>query len=271
MIPEFENYLRAIRGYSENTIKSYRKDLETFVRFMRANNPQARWSTITREDIDKFLTYQQQRGLSPATTNRQISAISSLYRYFQREGLLVTNPTQYESRRKLKQTLPSIIPVQQIRRAYERAQGVTKTMLGLLATTGIRIQELLDLRWQDIDFETSTLRICGKGSKERLVSTDKSVLASLSAIRDHSRPDFKIFFVSQRKARYMIYEALRPYSNSPQLSPHAIRHTFATELAKNGENCTTIAKILGHSHIETSQKYINMAEIPTSNRGICLT
>lgn len=271
MIREFENYLRAIRGYSENTIKSYRTDIETFVRYIRATRPDARWSNITREDVDNFLTYQYNRGLKPATTNRQISAISSLYRYFQREGKIITNPCQYESRRKQENTLPSIIPINHIKRAYERSQGATKMMIGILATTGIRLQEMLDLTWRDIDFDNCTLRISGKGGKERIVHTEKAVLTPLESIRQYSRPELKLFYISQRQARTLIYEALRPYSNSKQLSPHAIRHTFATELAKNGENVTTIAKILGHAHIETSQKYINMAEIPTSSRGISLT
>ena len=271
MIQDFMNYLKAIRGYSENTIQSYRKDLETFVRFMRANNPEARWSNITRDDIDNFIMYQQQRGLKPATTNRQISAISSLYRYFQRQGMIIVNPCQYESRRKLEQTLPTTIPVNHIKRAYDKSKGATKMMIGLIATTGIRIQELLDLTWGDINWDEKTIRVKGKGAKERVLPLDECILSSLASIKKYSRPELKLFYIGQRQARTMIYEALRPYSNSRQLSPHAIRHTFATELAKNGENIATIAKVLGHNHIETSQKYINMAELPTPKRGISLT
>ena len=148
---------------------------------------------------------------------------------------------------------------------------MTKTMLGLLATTGIRLQEMLNLKWQDIDFENAQLRIMGKGSKERIVQTDAKVLERLAQVRQYARPEMRLFYVSQRHTRYLIYEALKPYSNSRQLSPHAIRHTYATELAKNGESTTTIAKILGHSHLETSQKYINMAEIAAPRHAISLT
>lgn len=271
MIQKFENYLRSIRGYSENTVRAYSTDLHTFATWARNNVPGCKWSKITRADIDRYITDQQHRGLKPSTTNRHLAALSSLYRYFQREGLLTINPCQYESRRKLPQTIPATIPVEQIKRAYERSQGATKMMLGLLATTGIRIQELLDLRYRDINTIDGTLHITGKGSKERIVSLDPSIMQSLRAGVERLDPHMKIFYVSQREARYRIYEALRPYSNSPKLSPHVIRHTFATELAKNGESTATIAKVLGHAHIETSQKYIDMAQVPSPHVGICLT
>lgn len=271
MIQDFCNYLRSIRGYSENTIRAYQKDLHSFVCWIKASRPEATWSTITRDDIDAYLTEQTKKGLAATTTNRHLSAISSLYKYMQRNGMNVENPARYESRKKTPATLPTIIPVKGIVKAYKHAQGVHKTMLGILATTGIRIQELLDLKWQDIDFETSTLTIMGKGSKERKVQTDAEVLKRLQEVSGWSTPESRVFYISQRRARYMIYEVLAPYCKCQHLNPHSIRHTFATELAKNGENCTTIAKMLGHTHIETSQKYINMAEISTSRKGICLT
>lgn len=271
MIREFLTYLRSIRGYSENTVRAYGKDLKEFAQWVRESTDHARWSALTREDIDKYLIHQAERGLKPSTTNRQLSAISSLYGYFMREGLMDHNPCKYESRRKQPQTMPATIPVRAIQKAYNKAHGMTKTMLGLLATTGIRLQEMLDLKWQDIDFENAQLRIIGKGSKERIVKTHPIVLERLNEVRKYARPDMRLFWISQRRTRYLIYEALKPYSNSKALNPHAIRHTFATELAKNGESTTTIAKILGHAHLETSQKYINMAEIPATSSGISLT
>lgn len=271
MIQEFINYLRAIRGYSENTTRAYSADLRSFAQWARENTNIGRWRDVTRDDIDKFLTYQQQQGLKASTTNRQLAAISSLYRYAQRQGLTTTNPCQYESRRKLPKTIPATLKPEQIARAYNRAQGARKTMLGILATTGIRIQEMLDLQFEDIDFETSQLHIKGKGSKERIVSSTPEVLQRLAAVKRDLNAKGRIFWISQRQARYMIYDTLQPYCSSTHLNPHTIRHTFATELAKAGENTAAISKILGHAHIETSQKYINMAEIPTAHKGICLT
>lgn len=270
MITEYCNYLRAIRGYSENTIKSYRNDLYMFTAWVRSCCEHKRWSEFTREDIDAFITHQHSKGLKPSTTNRQLAAISSLYHYMMREGLNVKNPCQYESRRKLPQKTPTTIPTKDIKRAYEHAKGSVKLMIGLLATTGIRIQELLDLTWNDLDFENATVHVNGKGSKERVVKTSEEVLSLISNMRQWSKPYMRIFYQSQRSARALIEEALRPYTNSPYRNPHSIRHTYATELAKNGENNVTIAKILGHSRIETSQRYIDFAQIPTSQKGISL-
>lgn len=271
MIAEYCNYLRAIRGYSENTVKAYRNDLFCFVAWARERSERKRWSEFTREDIDSFITHQHDKGLKPSTTNRQLAAISSLYRFMQRNGLDVKNPCQYESRRKLPQKTPTTIPVSDIKKAYQNARGSQKLMIGILATTGIRIQELLDLTWKDINFTNCTLHVNGKGSKERIVSTTAEVLAPLAAEVAWANPNFRIFYQSQRQARYLIEEALRPYTNSPYRNPHSIRHTYATELAKHGENNATIAKILGHSRLETSQRYIDFAQIPTSHKGICLT
>lgn len=271
MIQDFLIYLRSIRGYSENTIRAYKNDLQVFLTWAKENSNIAKWRDITREHIDAFLEYQQEHGYKPTTTNRQLAAIASLFRYFQRQGYEVTNPCQYESRRKQARTIPSTIPVKQLANAYRHAVGVRKTMLGLLATTGIRIQEMLDMQWEDIDFDSNTIKINGKGSKERVVRTEDYILSDLKRTHEMLKPHGKMFYISQRKARYMIYEALLPYCRCSQLNPHAIRHTFATELAKNGENAITISKILGHSKIETSQKYVDMSQLSQTHRGVCLT
>lgn len=270
MIKQYENYLRSIRGYSENTIKSYCKDLHSYARWARHNNSQASWSKTTRDDIDAYLTYQQQQGLSPATTNRQLAAISSLFNYFQRQGYDVVNPCKYESRRKIVNKVPTTIPIGQLSEAYRQAQGATKIMLGILATTGIRIQELLDIKYEDINIEDSSIIIKGKGSKERIVTTTPYIISLINLGKTSYNPTDKLFQYTQREARYMIYHALSPYCNARQLSPHAIRHTYATNLAKHGENAMTIAKALGHSHIETSQKYVDMIQINMPNPGINL-
>lgn len=133
-------------------------------------------------------------------------------------------------------------------------------MIGILATTGMRLQELLDLEWSSIDWETKAIKVEGKGRKQRITYTTTEVLEELRPLYDYAHGKGRIFDTDQRNARYILWDALRNYSNAKQLSPHAIRHTLATNWAKNGANVTTIANLLGHSDISTTQKYIDMTQ-----------
>ena len=261
MLTIFENYLRNIKGYSERTTSEYLKDLKAFARWAKANKENARWSTLTRPDIDKYITMRAKEGIKPSTTNRELAAISALYRFFIREGLLKNNPARYQSRRKVGFHLPNTIPAEDLQAAYNNSVGVVHVWIGLLSTTGIRISELLGLNWEDIDFKTCALEIRGKGNKERLVYTTPEYLDLMRQAYERHPAEGRIFRYSERDARYMLWEALKPYSRAKQLSPHAIRHSFATSLAKQGVNVATIATILGHKSIETTQKYIDMAQM----------
>ena len=261
MLTRFENYLRNIKGYSERTCSEYLKDLKAFARWAKANKENARWSTLTRSDIDEYITMRAKEGIKPTTTNRELAAISALYRFFIRAGLLKTNPARFQSRRKVGFHLPNTIPSEDLQVAYKNSVGVVHVWIGLLSTTGIRISELLGLNWEDIDFKTCALEIRGKGNKERLVYTTPEYLDLMRQAYERHPTEGRIFRYSEREARFMLWEALKPYSRAKQLSPHAIRHTFATSLAKQGVNVATIATILGHKSIETTQKYIDMAQM----------
>lgn len=261
MLTRFENYLRNIKGYSERTCSEYLKDLKAFARWAKANKQDARWSTLTRSDIDEYITMRAKEGIKPTTTNRELAAISALYRFFIREGLLKTNPARFQSRRKVGFHLPNTIPSEDLQAAYKNSVGVVHVWIGLLSTTGIRISELLGLNWEDIDFKTCALEIRGKGNKERLVYTTPEYLDLMRQAYERNPTEGRIFRYSERDARYMLWEALKPYSRAKQLSPHAIRHSFATSLAKQGVNVATIATILGHKSIETTQKYIDLAQM----------
>lgn len=261
MIQEFQNYLREIRGYSECTIMAYGKDLKEFARFMKSCDQKSRWSTITRDDIDKFISYGVNRGLKPSTTNQQVGAIKAFYYYLMRQGLMSSNPARYESRRKVAKTIPNTIPVEDIRRALEESTGTIHIILETLYLTGIRIQELLDLRKCDINVNNGRIRIQGKGMKERVVVTTPDNMRSLAKYSQYRQPTEPIFKEwTQREIRYAIWGLLKNKSTAKQLSPHAIRHTFATEVAKTGANVMTLASMMGHNDIRTTQKYIDMSQ-----------
>lgn len=261
MITEFISYIKNVKGYSDNTARAYNNDLRSFVKVVKTINPSSRWSTLTLQDIDDVVKYNVQRGLKPSTTNRQISAVKALYDYMKREGMIDYNPARYESRRKQAETIPNTIPMQDIEASYAEATGTTRIMLGLLMYTGIRIQELLDLRKHDVNTKTGEIIIRGKGMKERKVITAPDNSQELEEYMKNLRPDSYIFgSTSQREARYELHAILKRHSQAKQLSPHAIRHTFATEVAKQGSNVTTLAKMMGHNSIKTTQHYIDLTQ-----------
>lgn len=260
MITQFETYLTTIKRYSHNTALGYGKDLRAFARWMREQDSSARWSTIEREDIDKYMAMMTRAGRTPATINRHISAIRALYKYFQRQGWTEHNPAQYETMQKLLQRQANTIPASELQEIMDKASGTAGLIIRLLGTTGIRVQELLDITQSDIETANGRILIHGKGGKERHAYPTASVMKELASYAKGR--GYKIFGdIDQRSVRAMVYNTMRHYSQARQLSPHAIRHTVATQMAKKGANVATIAAILGHESIKTTQKYIDMASI----------
>lgn len=268
MIQNYINYISSVRGYSPQTAKAYAQDLRHFATWARENMQDARWSKIDRNIIDKYVIDAERNEQAPATTNRRLASLSGFYNYLKRQGYEIENPCKYESRRKVAERVPNTISIYSLQNAYAAADGAVKVMLGILITTGIRIGELLSIHFEDIDCEQHTIVIRGKGGHDRIVKTTSQALEIIRTLKEERHAVGPIFTVSDRMARRMIYEALKPYSQDRQLSPHAIRHTFATHLAASGENVTTIATILGHRHIETTQKYIDMAAAQNEQAAI---
>lgn len=262
MINEYINYLGNVRGYSRHTCRAYMNDVVAFVVWLKQQRTDVRWSTITRDDVDAYVTERVRAGRKASTTNRALASISGIYNYMKRQGYDVVNPCRYESRRKIAESIPNTIPVEDLRKAYEHSYGVAKVIIGLLATTGIRVQELLNITWESIDFTQSSIHIYGKGQKERTVYTSPEYLETLRIAMQQQHRSGRIITMEQREVRWLLWNALRPWCNAKQLSPHAIRHTMATQAAVNGANVTTLAVALGHKSIRTTQKYIDMAAAP---------
>lgn len=260
MIREFTTYLVSIKGYAENTAKAYEKDLQSFVKYVRTSNPAASWSTLTQKDVDAYVVYLSNTEHKPATICRHIASISALYNYMKREGMSVENIAKYESRPKIGSHLVNTIPVEDIAVAMAKSQGVVKVMLRIFAETGIRVQELLDITSKDIDMKSGTIRIHGKGNKEREVYVS---VETLNMMRCQMKSGSQTIWgdIDQREVRRMVYEALKGNSDARQLSPHAIRHTYATMMAKRGMSATTLQKALGHNKLDTTQKYIDYAQM----------
>lgn len=260
MIQEFKTYLLHIKGYSPNTVEAYVSDIKDFQSFIRERMSHPRWGAVTRDDVDAYCVVMSSNGKSGRTINRRLASIGALYNFFKRNGYVVDNPAHFECRHKPHRALPNVIKPDDLLEAIRHADDEVGLILRILYATGIRTQELLDMRIEDIDFEALSIRVHGKGAKDRLVYMDEATRDKVLVYVSGGTRGKLFPMLSPREVRRMTYEAIAPFSSAPQLSPHAIRHTFATECARKGMNTSALAELLGHERLETTQKYVNMAQ-----------
>lgn len=247
------------RGLSELTGKEYRKDLRNIQTWMVTQAKVERWSAITKEQIDDYVNDQVSEGLKPATIKRRISCLRSFFQWAWVQGLQQENPARYVSTPKLEQLVPKTIPTESIQATI--TDGTiplqTRAMVAVLAETGVRISELLDMRLTDVDKEHRRIVVRGKGSKERSVYYGDMTAAVVSKAQTVGAG--RLFPLCDREARYRIHSALRRHTSAPKASSHIIRHTWATEMLNAGASLSTIQALLGHSSVKTTERYAKVA------------
>lgn len=263
MITNYIDYLRHIAGYAANTCAAYERDLKSFAVWAGAHTEGKRWSMIEQADVERYIQALSMQGYNATTTNRALSAIRSIYRYWQRQGMIANNPAKNVLPRKEEITIPMTIDKVNLQKIHAVADDELKLIISILYTTGIRVQELLDMRWQDVNLNTGAIVIHGKGSEQRIVYVGTGISDKLSERKLHDNWRGAIFCHSQRTIRRMMSEAAKLAGVECNLSPHILRHTAATEWAVSGANSQQIAKALGHHRIETSKKYIDLTRIDT--------
>lgn len=262
MIKEFGTYLGLVKRMSEHTVEAYTRDCREFAKWYREYKPDGTWRTVTLEDVDKWQISMSHDGMKPATTRRRLASLTALYRWFKRQGWLEYNPFQYETRQRLVKTLPNTIPVKDIMKAMEDADETVSLMMKILLTTGVRVSELLNIRVEDIDFDQYSIRVLGKGEKERIVYFGDAVRDALIEYTSGKiGPVFRGY--DRRRVNWELHEVMKEHTQARQTSPHAFRHTYATNLAAAGMPTTTLQKLLGHTRIETTQRYVNTGETTT--------
>lgn len=252
MITSFINYLRYNRGLSDDTCKAYEKSLRKFVAYARDKQPGVKWSTLKKETIDNYVHDCVQAGEARTSIKLYISTLRTLYKTMMALGYTGDNPARYVSTPKLKKTLPKPIEKEAIKKAIETSSPRTRAILSILYETGIRISELMALnKGTDIDPTNQRINIKGKGKKERVVYYGDLTAATLN--------DLELDGMTAREIRWDVWHALKPYSNAKQLSPHAIRHTYACTMLQNGADIKVIQALLGHESVKTTERYAQVA------------
>jgi len=268
-IDQFIDFLKIEKGASVHTQKAYLEDL---IEFNASVNKHP--GKIDHLDIRSFLAGLYQRKLKKTTIARKLASIRSFFKYIHREGVVSQNPAKLVSSPKVPKNIPRFLTVDDIFLLMDKPEGDTfkpardRAIMELLYSSGIRVAELTDIDMNDLDIKESLLRVKGKGMKERLVPIGSK---ALEAIKNYlpERISLKkkspaLFLnnrggrLTQRSVRRILEQYSRMINLKGGLSPHVLRHTFATHLLHGGADLRSIQELLGHSSLSTTQKYTHV-------------
>lgn len=276
-IKDYQSFLKIERGLSDNTIQSYTRDIKKLVRFINEKNISMSPAKIVEETIQQFI-YEIAKKVNPRSQARIISGLRSFFDYLVFENYRETNPTDLIETPKIGRKLPDTLSDQEIVKLISsidlsKSQGErNRTILETMYGCGLRVSEVISLRLSDLFFDEGFIRVVGKGSKERFVpihnQAQKYIHFYINEIRPHLPIDKKYedtLFLNRRGkglSRQMIFILLKNLATKAQIgkkiSPHTLRHSFATELLKGGADLRAIQQILGHESITTTEVYVHL-------------
>ncbi|MFS0751517.1 site-specific tyrosine recombinase XerD [Oceanobacillus sp. 1P07AA] len=278
-VEDFFHFLRIERGLSENTLSSYKRDLTNYLQYMKDHDKTASWDKISRTDIMGFLYTLKDQGKSTATISRHISSIRSFHQFLIREQITANDPSLHIETPKKDRKLPDILSQDEVDRLLDidmesKLSIRNKAMLELLYATGLRVSELISLKVSDLHLTMGFVQCFGKGSKERIVplgDTAKYYLekyiseARNSLIKKNRQED--ALFVNQhgrRLTRQGFWKILKGLTLEAgivkSITPHTLRHSFATHLLENGADLRMVQEMLGHADISTTQVYTHVTK-----------
>jgi len=275
-IKEFVSYLKIEKGLAENSIFAYQRDVSKLSVFCEDREKTA--IELTHKDLSEFITVLYDLGLSARSQARVISGIKQFYAFLILEDYLKEDPSELIEQPKIGLKLPEVLTIEEIDQLIA-AIDMSKTeghrnraILETLYSCGLRVSELVDLRFSDLYFDEGFIRVIGKGNKERLVPVSPSVEKEIKIYNDYIRRhqninkgDENVVFLNRRGAkltRVMIFTIIKQLAEAiglkKNISPHTFRHSFATHLIEGGANLRAIQEMLGHESITTTEIYTHL-------------
>ena len=278
LVDSFLNYLLVERGLSSNTMESYSRDLRKFADYLE----QEGIADIARVDsvvVISFMVHLREHGLGSRTTGRNLSAVRMFFRFLTREGVLVIDPTINIESPRIRPHLPTVLNLTEVDSLLSQPDQTTsrglrdKAMLEVLYATGVRVSELIALTKENLNLEVGYLVTFGKGSKERVVPLGETAVDHLNDYFTHGRPHL----LKNRSSRFVFlngsgngltrqgfWKIIRRYALKAgigkNLSPHTLRHSFATHLLEHGADLRSVQMMLGHADIATTQIYTHLTQ-----------
>ncbi|MHA6251043.1 site-specific tyrosine recombinase XerD [Oceanobacillus sp. CAU 1775] len=281
LLNEFEDYLHFLkieRGLSENTLQSYKRDLVHYIEYMAKTKQITNWNAVKRQDILNFLYTLKDNGKSTATISRHISSIRSFHQFLIRDQIVTQDASMHIEKPKKDRTLPDILSMQEVDKLLN-IQTITpldyrtKAMLELLYATGLRVTEMTTLKTADLHLMMGFVQCFGKGSKERIVPLGETAKTALEDYLNYGRPQLvkqqqtDTLFVNQhgrtltRQGFWKILKkATLEAGITKNITPHTLRHSFATHLLENGADLRIVQEMLGHEDISTTQIYTHVTK-----------
>lgn len=282
-LEEYQKYLKDKKHFPHNTIKAYLTDIIGLSRFAQKDKGIANLIDIDHHILRAYILYLKQKKYSDKTIARKISSCRVFYRFLMQEGIITENPAEYAHTPRIKKTLPDFLFFEEVVRLMDSLKtdkpiGIrNKAILELLYGTGIRVAELSNLDIDDINWDDDSIKILGKGSKERILPLSRPVKNALKNYvearkliprKKYSKTiSEKAVFVncfgdrlSVRSIRTIINDSMRLACLNKKISPHVFRHTFATHLLNGGANLRSVQELLGHESLSTTQIYTHITE-----------
>jgi integrase/recombinase XerD len=281
-IDVYLDHLRVERGLARNTLESYARDLRDLTAFLAQDAGESAAldpATVSHAALVDFLLHAGRRGLSARSAARQLSAIRGLFKFLTRERAITKDPTELLDRPRLAKRLPRVLSVDEVDRllstpSLETPRGVRDSaMIHLMYASGLRVSELCDLKLSDLDSKVGTVAPLGKGSKRRVVPVGQIALERLDAYLSVVRPLSSRatidphMFLSPRGRRFsrqgfwkLLVRYARAAGITTPLSPHKLRHSFATHLLRGGADLRAVQVMLGHADLGTTEIYTRVAQ-----------
>lgn len=273
----FLEYLTVELGLSANTRQAYERDLRLFCKTLGFKNSDA-LVNVSREQITGYMTQLKEKGLAAATIARKLAAIKAFYRFMTAEGYMDANPAEVVEAGTKGIKLPRVLSEDEVVRLLNQPDITTaegfrdRTMLEVLYATGMRVSELINLTLERVDLNMKYIIAFGKGSKERIVPLGSVAAEFLQQYLEKVRPKLThedrntnivfLAFGGHELTRQRFWQIIRAYGRKANinkaLTPHILRHSFATHLLDNGADLRSVQELLGHSDISTTQIYTHL-------------
>ena len=280
-VDQFLNYTTVERGLSPNTIAAYRNDLTQFVDFLQSRDSSllgnGSWKRIDTEALTAFVLDLHERGYSDKTKTRKVASTKALFGFLLEEGVIDNNPMEDFASPGVGESLPETLSVEEVE-ALLSAEGAATPMsirdraiIEVMYATGVRVSELVSLDIDDVDLDESFVRCMGKGSKERIIPVHDEAVEAVKEYLEDGRPSLagpaagRALFVSRkggRLTRQALWLILKGRAQSAgierKITPHTLRHSFATHLLIGGAPLRHVQELLGHASITTTQVYTHL-------------